>query len=269
MKYTVRNQLHGKVIVQTTSETIALQSVLLNKNCVLYIDNQKKSKSFPQISLSAVHGQLEFGVYENIYSILYSTLVSHDELNLFHHTTIIGHGSAHAQRVGIIASIICLEEHVEIDTTILIIFGAIIHDVGRNQSNLFNDKHGEESVRMVKLALEERASSGTKPMNQFLHMAGLDCSASDEMITALFAAISVHCKSATEWDLMQDSLPNKVQSEFRRMANIIEDADALDRVRFANNLEINYLRLNMSKCLIYSAGQLLNQAGEIDNDSQN
>lgn len=46
MKYTVRNQLHGKIIVQTMSETILLQSVLLNKNCVLYIDNQKNRKVF-------------------------------------------------------------------------------------------------------------------------------------------------------------------------------------------------------------------------------
>lgn len=266
MKYTVENKLHGKIIVQTVSESVALQTVLSNKNCVLDLGDQKSLKKYPQIPLNSLSGQTEFKKYTDIYNTLYNFLIEHNELNLFHNNSIIGHGRAHAQRVGVLSSIICFEEHVDLDMTILIIFGAIIHDVGRNQSNLFNNKHGEESVRLVKLAIENKAGVEPGNINRFFHTVGLDCDPSDEMITALFGAISVHCKDAEEWNLMQESLPSKVQSKFRQMANIIEDSDALDRVRFSNNLEINYLRLHVSRCLIYSAGQLLKQGGEIGNE---
>jgi len=270
MIYTIEKSLRGKIIVQTVHESEALKAILANKHCVLYCKNKEETKVYPQISYKTLLSNQLFKQYLNLFDVLNRDLVIQDNLSVFKTAVIIGHGKEHASRVGFLATIICYEEQTDLEMAATVIFGALLHDVGRNYTNLSNDRHGEESVRLVKKALEKEQDNNRSELAVYFKNIGfLFCNQSKATQAALFGAISVHCKDNNAWAAMGKVLPIKVRSVFWKLANSIEDADALDRVRFSNNLDFNYLRLKVSKCLIYSAGQVLKNGVETEYDNKN
>lgn len=119
----------------------------------------------------------------------------------------------------------------------VLIEAAKFHDVGREFSNT---NHSEFSAKEVINALSDKYSQ--------------------EELALIAAAIEYHEVPDNDQALQSIAEKYDVQSQdyssLKKIATILKDADAIDRVRFPGNLNVDYLRTTEAKTLVKSAYQL-------------
>lgn len=139
------------------------------------------------------------------------------------------HGINHLYRVSILSGMIheiVREDYDDLNDTTLIhvMMAGLFHDIGR-ENDEENTEHGKRSIEL----LDKHHIHISKDMRQI---------------------IEYHCKD----DIQFPQCSSKIQI----MYQILKDADALDRVRFGiRALDTRYLRLEISKSLVFFAHQLL------------
>lgn len=139
------------------------------------------------------------------------------------------HGINHLYRVSILSGMIhelVREDYDDLNDTTLIhvMMAGLFHDIGR-ENDEEDTEHGKRSIEL----LDKHHIHISKDMRQI---------------------IEYHCKD----DIQFPQCSSKIQI----MYQILKDADALDRVRFGiRALDTRYLRLEISKSLVFFAHQLL------------
>ena len=139
------------------------------------------------------------------------------------------HGINHLYRVSILSGMIhelVREDYDDLNDTTLIhvMMAGLFHDIGR-ENDEEDTEHGKRSIEL----LDKHHIHISKEMRQI---------------------IEYHC--------IDDSLLPECSSQMKILYQILKDADALDRVRFGiRALNTRYLRLDISKSLVFFAYQLL------------
>lgn len=139
------------------------------------------------------------------------------------------HGINHLYRVSILSGMIhelVREDYDDLNDTTLIhvMMAGLFHDIGR-ENDEEDTEHGKRSIEL----LDKHHIHISKEMRQI---------------------IEYHC--------IDDSLLPECSSQIKILYQILKDADALDRVRFGiRALDTRYLRLEISKSLVFFAHQLL------------
>lgn len=139
------------------------------------------------------------------------------------------HGINHLYRVSILSGMIhelVREDYDDLNDTTLIhvMMAGLFHDIGR-ENDEEDTKHGKRSIEL----LDKHHIHISKDMRQI---------------------IEYHC--------IDDSQFPQSSPRIQIMYQILKDADALDRVRFGiRALNTRYLRLDISKSLVFFAHQLL------------
>lgn len=139
------------------------------------------------------------------------------------------HGINHLYRVSILSGMIheiVREDYDDLNDTTLIhvMMAGLFHDIGR-ENDEENTEHGKRSIEL----LDKHHIHISKDMRQI---------------------IEYHC--------IDDSQFPQSSPKIQIMYQILKDADALDRVRFGiRALDTRYLRLEISKSLVFFAHQLL------------
>ena len=121
------------------------------------------------------------------------------------------------------------------------------HDVGRVTLQK-NDGHGHSSAARLREILNGIYSEDEiNKMCAVIEYHEIDDgpNVSEETKTMVFENL---CK--------QYNIKNKDIESVKKMATILKDSDAIDRVRFPGNLDANYLRTDVSKQLVKAAYQL-------------
>lgn len=143
-----------------------------------------------------------------------------------------GHGKSHCLRVLFLSLLIAnLEDIKDVDLIYSLCLAAAFHDIGRD-NDIEDDEHGTKSYEIFQDLF------GKNNIVEFLML--------------------YHCKddaiAKAELNKYNFKDSNKVWNLFK----ILKDADALDRVRFGiRDLDLNYLRLEVSKSLTLVSVELL------------
>lgn len=149
------------------------------------------------------------------------------------------HGYYHSKRVLFFSYIIAKHEKLDKKDFQIIIDAALYHDIGR-----VNDK--EDSLHGLRGALEIE-----KVVDHPLYK-------DKENLNLLKAIIEGHSVD----DKKKNSFIKKYNltqiNRYYKLYNILKDADALDRKRLFDDLDEDFLRLNISRTLIKLAGKVNN-----------
>ena len=148
------------------------------------------------------------------------------------------HGKNHSERVLLYSFILSKQVALNEDEHRILMDAAWYHDIGRD-SESDDSFHGLSGARKVDKAVD---------LSNY----------SQEDVNFLKAVIDVHSRDdskmdAALWDYNIEETEENIE-KFHRMANILKDADALDRMRFNeycdSKLDPRYLRYEYSKDLI-------------------
>ena len=143
------------------------------------------------------------------------------------------HGVLHAKRVLLLAYIIGLYEELDDNDMEIVLNAAKYHDIGRTNDN-YDEMHGILSFnKMFQLELVDKEM---------------------EDIHILQFIMENHCIDDKKGLANLEKYPIEDKNRAIRLYQILKDADGLDRVRLGD-LDINYLRLPISKRLVLVAQQ--------------
>jgi hypothetical protein len=143
------------------------------------------------------------------------------------------HGVLHAKRVLLLAYIIGLYEELDDNDMEIVLNAAKYHDIGRTNDN-YDEMHGILSFnKMLQLELVDKEM---------------------EDIHILQFIMENHCIDDKKGLANLEKYPIEDKNRAIRLYQILKDADGLDRVRLGD-LDINYLRLPISKRLVLVAQQ--------------
>lgn len=146
------------------------------------------------------------------------------------------HDENHIKRVLLLACLIYLKSNFEYDFSEELYSAIVFHDAGRDD-DYTDEEHGEKSLDIYRKYTEENISSD---ITEFL--------------------IKYHCiddKIGIKY--IEENFDKEDINSVKLLYSVIKDADALDRVRFGlGGLDVNFLRNDISKDLIFVAKQLLN-----------
>ena len=138
------------------------------------------------------------------------------------------HGRSHIERTMLFGTLLAMKESLSQSDTILLLFGCSYHDVGR-QSDRLDDLHGQRSAaRMAEIT----GLSEGDDLNILRTMA--------EAHSINDAQLGTVCKKYNVQDL----------ERARKLAFLLKDADALDRVRISHMLDTRYFRFPNSHALL-------------------
>lgn len=156
------------------------------------------------------------------------------------------HGLYHSQKVCFFAYLIGKHENLSETEMKILLDAAIYHDMGRENDNEDN-LHGYISARLI-----DQVVKYDNPTDMYYLKAIVDAHSKPDKFNA---------KAFNNWVLQQhddDLMLNRIseeikEEEFKKLCDILKDADALDRLRFRNGsamLDEKYLRVDYSKNLI-------------------
>ena len=157
------------------------------------------------------------------------------------------HGIDHVERVLFFALYMGGKYNLSASDMNILIEASKYHDVGRVTLQK-NDGHGHSSAARLREILNGIYSEDEiNKMCAVIEYHEIDDgpNVSEETKTMVFENL---CK--------QYNIKNKDIESVKKMATILKDSDAIDRVRFPGNLDANYLRTDVSKQLVKAAYQL-------------
>ncbi len=150
------------------------------------------------------------------------------------------HGLHHSQKVLLFAYLIGIQQNLdEVDMQILI-DASLYHDIGRQNEN-------------------EDSFHGLVSANKIDKIVTSDIYKQEENMNILKAIIDAHSQE-NKLEIIGETYEIKDINRFIKLANILKDADALDRTRFMktskSTLKEKYLKLDYSKTLISLANEV-------------
>lgn len=184
----------------------------------------KDSKSF-QISIKEIEQLVE----KNKYRQKIEERLSLIDKNIF--SSLPNHGILHAKNTALFSLILSHYENISETDKNLLIDASLLHDIGRK--NDFDDfEHGKNSAQ---IAYEIKKEDSFYDSNTLLFLCAL---------------IEGHCCEVYD-NSMIEKYQIKDNLRYKKLLQILKDADILDRVRLSNNslIEINRLNFEISKNL--------------------
>lgn len=239
----------------TTNPYITLNTLLKRPGATLNIRSSSgKIYQYQQLSRTIIIHYPKYNAYNDIFQLL-ATIVKN---KIFSQpalsNTIIGHGYDHGYRVARLVMIESLIKHFSKARTETLILAALIHDIGRSRTSLSDENHGSKSIQLLAYLLGTTHLT-SQIVNKKLFTNQL-VNLTDDDLSILISIVKNHSLSVPK-------TPNELLTNvklFVREAfdeSVLEDCDALDRIRFKNNLNINFLRNSESFSLLMLASQLI------------
>ena len=154
------------------------------------------------------------------------------------------HGQRHIQNVLLYSALIGESVLQDKNDLNLVLLSAKYHDIGRKTDAY--EEHAESSARIAEDKLKEKCSSEDiaiiKTIIEF-HEIPRNTESTDESFTTI---------------AQKNGISDNQMSRVRKMAEVLKDADALDRTRFINRarLNSNFLHYDVSKKLIRFSSSL-------------
>jgi HD superfamily phosphodiesterase len=151
------------------------------------------------------------------------------------------HGRGHIERTMLFGALLAMKESLSQTDAVLLLLGCSYHDVGR-VSDRMDDFHGQRSAE---------------------RMAEITGLPEGEDLNILRTMAEIHSIDDTKLDEVCDKYGVQDRVRAKKLAFLLKDADALDRVRISHMLDIRYFRFASSKTLlpfafrIYGADQTL------------
>lgn len=255
------SNINRKVLGKWTNNPyIALNNLLANPGSIL---NMRSSSGqiyrYRQLNKSNVMHYPKYNEFNDMFHLL-ATIVKNRVFNqsaLSH--TVIGHGYNHGYRVAKLVMIESLIKQFSQTRTETLILAALIHDIGRSRTSLSDENHGSKSIQLFAYLLDTTHLTSEKVNKKLFTNQLVDLT--DDDISILISIVKNHSLSVPEKKNKQLTNPELTVREFSD-ENILEDCDALDRIRFKNNLNINFLRNEESFSLLMFANQLISLTGE-------
>ncbi len=160
------------------------------------------------------------------------------------------HGVSHNERVALLACYIGIKEDLNNEELRLILEAAKYHDIGRG----FEGNHGQVSTLLI-----DRNRDYIFP------------NLNDDEINIIKALCHGHSVDDKKYEEIARLYGIENFEQFKKLLNIVKDADALDRVRLPKfgQLDEKYLRTEISKEMIDSSKELYRKYREIQQELEN
>lgn len=237
----------------TNNPYVALNSLLTRPGLVLNIRSGTKIYQYQQLSEADIIRYPKYKSYDDIFQRLAPII----KMKIFNQPLlddmVVGHGYAHGYRVARLVMIESLMRGYTQTRSEALMLAAFIHDIGRSWANLNDENHGGKSVQLfTRLLNSDQLTS--RLVNERLFNGQLPNITEDD-IEIIISIVKNHSRSVPEKAdrLIDSSLVLREASD----ESILEDCDALDRIRFKNNLNINFLRNKESFRLFLLASKLI------------
>ncbi len=241
----------------TTDYIYILYRIILEENLFLFEKESMESEAvhiYAQFRKQEVWESNNFQQILSHYKGLENRLIIKDELNLFSNS-IIGHEKDHAQRVAFLTVPFSAMKTLPVSDILVLLIGAMIHDIGRTWENLSDTHHGEKSFNIFARALSSSVNDiegFTNKLNNYIGNLSLNI----EDCLMLRHIVSIHSLEPSEKAIYREIHNLSNNQRFFELFTILDDCDALDRLRFRYNLNINYLNDPLAKRLIHYANKL-------------
>ncbi len=144
------------------------------------------------------------------------------------------HGRGHIERTMLFGALLAMEQSLNREDTILLLLGCSYHDVGRINDRR-DDDHGRRSAEQI---------------------GGITGLPEGEELNLLRAMVEAHSLDDKDLDQVCQKYHVKDMVRGRKLALLLKDADALDRVRIAHLLDPSYFRFSCSHDLLPFAFRL-------------
>ncbi|MGX7245807.1 hypothetical protein ACWOC1_13270 [Enterococcus quebecensis] len=245
----------------TTNQFTILSKLTKQSGTTLFekISDDENIYAYPQYEVLDIDRLIQQNHHQNFFFELINYLDSINNMGLFD-SCIIGHGNSHGIRVAWLSTVISTIEHFTFNQTIVLVIAGLFHDVGRTWSNLDDQFHGEKSFNRLAAVLncsKTNFSKLTTNLNSLLFKSLTIQSPLSETDTELLKhLICIHSLDAKQKELYKQRFYLSESKEFIYLSNIFDDCDALDRLRFHGNLNINFLNTEISKSLIRYAKEI-------------
>lgn len=178
--------------------------------------------------------------YESILNIINNSILKNEYLNIlatFKYELLINsdvHGIDHVVRTSFYALIISIVEKLDIQEFRIVLECILYHDIGR-VNDTDDDLHGYNSSLKINFLKEKY---------------------SEEDLKYIKALMTGHSLDDYKYIELANKYSLKDIIKYKKLLNIVKDADALDRVREYPYTDIKYLRTDISKSLICFAYEL-------------
>ncbi|MBP2098067.1 HD domain-containing protein [Enterococcus rivorum] len=222
-------------------------------------NNDHRVFAFPQYQINDVKKLTVLHFKEESFFSLINYFNEMDNFGLFK-DSVIAHGNSHGIRVAWLCMIVATIDQLPLNQTLILVIAGLFHDVGRTWQNLNDQFHGEKSYSRFAKALsssEEDYNSITARLNHILYkVLELSSPLSLKDIKLLQHIISIHSLNQRQKIIYGKSHSLLTNNNFKRLTMLFDDCDALDRVRFEGNLNIQFLNTKNAKSLIHYAKQI-------------
>ena len=160
------------------------------------------------------------------------------------------HGISHNERVALLACYIGIKEGLNNEELRLILEASKYHDIGRG----FDGNHGQVSTSLI-----DRNKDYIFP------------NLNDNEVNMIKALCNGHSVDDKEYEEIARSYGIENFERFKKLLDIVKDADALDRVRLPRFGKLNkkYLRTEISKEMIDASKELFEKYVEIQRELEN
>ena len=160
------------------------------------------------------------------------------------------HGISHNERVALLACYIGIKEGLNNEELRLVLEASKYHDIGRG----FDGNHGQVSTLLI-----DRNKDYIFP------------NLNDNEVNIVKALCNGHSVDDKEYEEIARSYEIENFERFKKLLDIVKDADALDRVRLPRFGKLNkkYLRTEISKEMIDASKELFEKYVEIQRELEN
>lgn len=151
------------------------------------------------------------------------------------------HGLLHNERVAIYACIIGINEGLSADELRMVLEASLYHDIGRGFGN---NNHGRVTAQLIDKNREY-----------------IFPNYNDNQISIIKALCNGHSVDDDKYEEIAEEYGIRDVDNFKKLLDVVKDADAIDRVRLKRNgsLDESFLRTSTSKSYIDFAKELVNE----------
>lgn len=257
-----KNNISPKETDWTTNRKKVLQKLLIEKNCTLYeadYHNPKKITEYRQYSCKVIRKLMDSNEAQMYFLRLKECWDRQNNRNIYENS-VIGHGNGHGNRVAWLCTVISAIKSLPLSDTVLLILAGFFHDIGRSWENLNDQYHGEKSFEKLILAIGCTIDD-YYGIAHFFNCILWEATGKENLLSAddifIFKhIITIHSLDELKREQYSGSHKLYANERFIQLSMILDDSDALDRVRFGANLDIRFLRGDEAKRLIHYAAQI-------------
>ncbi len=234
-------KLQAKVVLMNEITAYELDTVHFKNKTKLYDRYYKNKVGVNQVELNDVIAKMK---QENLMDRFHEEIVDLNKKGLYNFN-FAEHNQDHAERVLFYAMYLGNLLGMEAKNYDVLVEAAKFHDIGRGISK---DNHALASAMQMDAVLQNKYETND--------------------LSLIKAAIELHEMNYENnlnvfWNICQKyNIDNNQVNDLYQVANVLKDADALDRIRFPGNLKQEYLRTNEAKSMIKAVNEFHEIRGE-------